>query len=74
MIGQSLHVQEHRIGYSDSAFAGNKSLYVFSFKLPKHPEGVKIWSRDINPKLFMIKFSQSKAIWIRPLWLTKANI
>jgi hypothetical protein len=43
------------------AFAADKGQkrLIFSFKPPKHPEGVKIWSWDINPKMFLIKIFQN---------------
>ena len=53
--GQSLYLSEPGIGYSDLAFAVDKGQKrpKFSFKLTKHPEGVKIYSLD-NPKMFHI--------------------
>ena len=46
LIGLSLHVSEHRIGYSDLAFAANKGRKraIFSFKLLKRLEGLEIQS------------------------------
>ena len=46
---------------SDLAFAADKDqkMPIFSFMLPKHPEGVKIWNWNINPKMFLIKIFQN---------------
>ncbi len=53
-VDQSLHSSEHRIGYSDLAFGPKKAN--IQFQAPKkHPEVLKIWSPDMNPKLFLIK-------------------
>ena len=46
LIGLSLHVSEHGIGYSDLAFAANKGQKrpIFSFKPLKRLEGLEIQS------------------------------
>ena len=46
LIGLSLHVSEHGLGYSDLAFAANKGQKrpIFSFKPLKHLEGLEIQS------------------------------
>ena len=43
LIGQSLHVSEHGIGYLNLVFADNEGQKrpIFSFKLLKHPKGLK---------------------------------
>ena len=55
--GQRLHALQHRIVYFDLAFVANKcrKRLIFSFKLSKLHEGIKVWSWGISPKMFLIK-------------------
>ena len=57
LLGLSLLIREHGIGYSDLAFAANKGQKrpIFSFKLLKHLEGLEIQSYSINIKEFITK-------------------
>ena len=50
LIGHSRHVLEHRIGYSNLAFAANKGQkkLIFSFKPLKCPVGLKIQGQSIT--------------------------
>ena len=57
LIGESLHVSEHGIGYLNLAFAANEGQNgpIFSFIPSKNLEGLEIMSLSINIKKFLIK-------------------
>jgi len=52
LIGQSLLFEEHRIGYSNLAFAAKKDQNrpLFNFKYLKPVKGLKIQSQSIDIK------------------------
>ena len=74
LIGQSLCVSEHGIGYSNLVFSANKGQKrpIFSFRPLKCLEGLEIQSQNINIKRFLIKNPLRLVIFIWPLWLMKA--
>ena len=57
LIGQSLHVSEHGIGYLNLAFEPQKcqKRAIFSFKPLKRLEGLEIQSQSISMKRFLTK-------------------
>ena len=57
LIGVCLLIEEHGIGYSNLAFAANKSQKrpMVSFKPLKCQEGLEIQKKSINLKRFLIK-------------------
>ena len=57
LIGQSLPIGEHGIGYLNLAFAANKGQkrLIFSFKPLKRLEGLEIQIKSINIKKFVTK-------------------
>ena len=56
LIGQSLPIREHGIGYSNFAFAANKGQKrpTFSFKPMKCLEGLQTQSQSSNGKEFLM--------------------
>ena len=57
LLGQSLPIGEHGIGYLNLAFAANKGQkrLIFSFKPFKSLEGLEIQNWSINMNKFLIK-------------------